>query len=174
MDVNNRPTKFARKIRIYTDAAIRPDQGTSGLAAIVRSEDGQIRYWWSERAGTLTCNEAEYAAVIFALEQLKKLQDHNSIQEIEIISDSRVVVDQMSGRAAAHAPNLRQAQNRLRVLVAGFHKVSFHHIGREQNRLADALAFEAVNGDYSPSPRPVLECPHPDAWDQLIQLWSKP
>ena len=161
------------KIRIYTDGAIRPGQGTSGLAAIVRSPAGQIYYWWSRRAGALTCNEAEYAAVIFALEQLQRLPGHQRIPEIEIFSDSRVVVDQMSGRAAAHAPALRQAQHQLRKLVEGFRKVSFHHIAREQNRLADALAFEAVDGGASPASKPVLECPHPETWDQLVQLWSK-
>lgn len=162
-----------RKIRIYTDSAIRPDESASGLAAIVRDQAGQICFWWSGRVGALTCNEAEYAAAIFALEQLQRLHDHQKISEIEIFSDSRVMVDQMNGRAAAHAPALRHAQGRLRALAARFQKVSFHHISREQNRLADALAFEAVSGGYSPSPKPVLECPHPETWDQLIQLWSK-
>ena len=165
--------KSARKIRIYTDGAIRPAQGVSGLAAIARDETGRICYWWSGKAGALTCNEAEYAAAIFALEQLQKLPDYKSITEIEIFSDSKVMVDQMSGRAAAHAPGLRQAMARLRALAATFPKVSFHHISRERNRLADALAFEAVSGDYAAGPEPVLECPYPETWDQLIRLWSK-
>lgn len=171
--MNTRHKLPSRKIRIYTDGAIRPEQGASGLAAIVRSEDGQIRYWWSGRVGTLTCNEAEYAAAIFALEQLKQLHGSQHIAEVEIYSDSRVMVDQMSGRAVARALGLRQAYSRLRHLVTHYQKVSFHHISREQNRLADALAFEAVNGDYAPGPKPILECPHPETWNQLIQLWSQ-
>lgn len=163
-----------QKIRIYTDGAIRPRQGISGLAAIVRDETGQIRYWWSGRAGALTCNEAEYAAAIFALEQLQNLHDYQRIAEVQIFSDSQVMVDQMCGRAAANAPALRRALEKLRGLSANFHKVTFHHISRERNRLADALAFEAVSGDYTPGPKPVLECPHPETWDQLIQLWGKP
>jgi ribonuclease HI len=172
--VNTRPKKPTGKIRIYTDGAIRPEQGISGLGAIVRDEAGTICYWWSGKAGALTCNEAEYAAAIFALEQLQRLKGYQHIAEIEIISDSRVLVDQMSGRAAAHAPALRRMQGHLRRLVAGFRKVSFRHISREQNRLADAMAFEAVSGDYSQGPKPVLECPHPETWDQLIQLWRLP
>lgn len=171
--MNTRHKKPIRKVRIYTDGAIRPERGISGLAAIVKDERGRICYWWNRRAGSLTCNEAEYAAVNFALEQMQQLHDHDLIQEIEIFSDSRVMVDQMSGRAAAHAPALRQAQSQLRALTSRFNKVSFHHIGREQNRLADALAFEAANGDYVPGPKPALECPHPDLWDQFIQLWSQ-
>lgn len=172
--MNTRHTKPAGKIRIFTDGAIRPEQGISGLGAIVRDEAGKIYYWWSGKAGSMTCNEAEYAAVIFALEQLRRLKEYQHIPEIEIVSDSRVMVDQMSGQADAHAPNMRKMQCRLQGLVAGFRKVSFHHISREKNRLADALAFEAVSGDYSPGSKPVLECPHPETWDQLIQLWSKP
>ena len=171
--MNTRPKKPAGKICIYTDGAIRPEQGISGLGAIVRDEAGTICYWWSGKAGYLTCNEAEYAAVIFALEQLRRVTGSQHIREIEIVSDSRVMVEQMSGRAAAHAPTLRKMQSRLQGLVAGFHKVSFRHISREQNRLADALAFEAVSGDDSPGPKPVLACPHPETWDQLIQLWRK-
>lgn len=170
--VKPRKKRSLQKIRIYTDGAIRPERGVSGLAAIVRDEKGRICYWWSSKAGALTCNEAEYAAAIFALEQLQRLPWRQEILEVEIFSDSRVVVDQMNGRAAAHAPALRQAQSRLRTLAARFRKVSFRHIGREQNRLADALAFEAV-GETVPKPKPVLECPHPEAWDQLNQLWSK-
>lgn len=164
--------KRSPKIHIYTDGAIRPEKGISGLAAIVRDENGRICYWWSGRAGSLTCNEAEYAAAIFAIEQLQRLRNARHLAEIALYSDSRVLVDQMNGRAAAHAPALRQANARLRALIAHFQKVSFHHIPRERNRLADALAYEAVCGDYQPGSEPVLECPDTDAWEQLIRLWS--
>jgi ribonuclease HI len=172
-DVNTGSEKVPQRIFIFIDAAIRPARAASGLAAIVRDETGRILYWWSSQAGKLTCNEAEYAAAIFALEQLQRLPGRKGLPEIELFSDSRVMVDQMSGCASAHALALRQARVRLQVLAARFRKVSFHHISREQNRLADALAFEAVSGAYQPGPKPVLECPYPDVWDQLVQLWSR-
>lgn len=128
---------------VYTDGAIRPERGLSGLAAIVREEGGRILHWKCRRAGRMTCNEAEYAAAIMALEFMRSLRP----QEIRLYSDSQVLVQQMSGLAAARAPALRQAQMRLRSLVLEFQKVSFHHIPRERNRLADALANEAVDGD---------------------------
>jgi len=112
------------------------------LAAIVRDESGQILHWWSRRDGRMTCNEAEYAAVILALECLRSIRP----EEIHIYSDSQVVVHQMQGIATAHAPALRQAQMRARGLAAQYARVIFHHIPREQNRLADALANEAVEG----------------------------
>ena len=129
-----------RRVNVYTDGAIRPELGKSGLAAIVQDENGRILYWWSRCARKMTCNEAEYAAVILAIETLRRLR----FIEVDLFSDSQVVVHQMSGLASAKAPALRQAQAHLRGLLVGFERVTFHHIPREQNRLADALANEAV------------------------------
>jgi len=131
-----------RRACVYTDGAIRPERGKSGLGAIVQDEHGQIRYWWSRRAGRMTCNEAEYAAIIFALESLRPLRP----REVDVYSDSQVVVRQMRGEATAQAPAMRQAQVRLRGLVVQFERVTFPHIPREQSRLADALANDIVDG----------------------------
>jgi len=133
-----------RLLLVYTDGAIRSERGVSGLAAIVRDETGKVLYWWSRRDKKMTCNEAEYAAVILAMESLRA--SRSNPHEVRVHSDSQVLVQQMSGYAAARAPALRQAQMRLRGLALQFEKVSFHHIPREQNRLADALANEAADG----------------------------
>jgi ribonuclease HI len=132
-------------IRVFTDGTIRPELGISGLAAIVRDEQGRIRHWFCRRAGPMTCNEAEYAAVQLALESIRPLRP----QEVHIYSDSQVMVQQMSGLAAARAPALRQAQFQVRKLMVNFPQVHFHHIPREQNRLADALANEAADGEQA-------------------------
>lgn len=128
---------------VHTDGAIRVERGESGLAAIVRDEQGQIIHWWGKRDKRMTCNEAEYAAAIMALEYIRALR--NPPRELKLYSDSQVMVHQMRGIATAHAPALRQSQMRLRGLTIQFEKVTFHHIPREQNRLADALANDAVD-----------------------------
>lgn len=144
----NLPFLRPRFYSIHTDGAIRPDQGVSGLSAIVRNEKGQIIHLWSKRDKGMTCNEAEYAAVIMALEKVSALRAGPNL--LRIYSDSQVMVHQMSGKASAHALGLRQAQMRLRGLVARFQEVTFHHIPREENRLADALANEAADGKENP------------------------
>lgn len=158
------------KWKIYTDGAIRPDRRASGLAAIVRDEHNRICFWWLRRAGALTCNEAEYAAAIFALEKLLRRGNPQKDTQLEIYSDSRVLVDQMSGRAEARAPSLAKAQARLQALVERFACVTFHHISREQNRLADALAFEAVEGHPQES-LPRQRKPNQELWNQFISNW---
>jgi ribonuclease HI len=168
--VNESKQDISRAMKIYTDGAIRPDRSASGLAAIVRDQDGQICHWWQRQAGALTCNEAEYAAVIFALEHMLQKYGNKNTPEVAIYSDSQVLVDQMTGRAAAHAPGLRKAGQQLRALVGRFRKVSFHHISREQNRLADALAFEAVEGLPKES-QPKQAAPDLELWEQFASTW---
>lgn len=129
-----------RQWRVYTDGAIRPEQSISGLSAVVVDESGGIALWWYRSAGKLTCNEAEYAAALLALEQLMPFRP----LEIDLYSDSQVMVRQMSGLAATRAAALKQMQARLRERVIAFERVTFHHIGREENRVADALANEAI------------------------------
>lgn len=158
---------------INTDGAIRPEQGLSGLAVIVRDEQDHIRYWWKQRSGRLTCNEAEYAAAIFALEQMLRMRFNHGQVVLAVYCDSRVVVDQMSGRAQAHAPEMRKAQARLQALTQRFKRVTFHHIPREQNRLADALAFEAVEGAPRES-QPKSNPPNIELWEQFISPWRTP
>ena len=144
----NLPFFRHRLYTIHTDGAIRLDRGVSGLSAVVRDEKGQIIHLWSKREKGMTCNEAEYAAAIMALEKVMILRI--SPGTLKIYSDSQVMVHQMSGKASARAPGLRQAQLRLRGLVAQFEQVTFHHIPREENRLADALANEAADGKENP------------------------
>ncbi|MEW5939912.1 MAG: ribonuclease HI family protein [Chloroflexota bacterium] len=129
-------------VNVYTDGAIRPEAGITGLAAVARGRDGEVLAFWNRRAGKMTCNEAEYAAVILALESLRSMRP----REVHIYSDSQVVVQQMRGLAAARAPALKQAQLRVRTLITEYGRVEFHHIPRESNRLADALANEALDG----------------------------
>lgn len=138
--------KAINGLSVYTDGAIRPEKRLSGLAAVARDSHGRICYWWSRRAGQMTCNEAEYAAAVLALESLLRIH----VRRVALYSDSQVMVFQMTGRAIARAPGLKQAQIRVRALILQFEKVTFHHIPREENRLADALACDTVDGRVCP------------------------
>lgn len=137
-----RSAKLPQKVSIYSDGAIRPDQNTSGLAAVVYDKQGVLRHWCSRQAGPLTCNEAEYEAAILALGMISG----KGPTEVDLYSDSQIVVHQMLGRATARALPLKRAQARLRQLAANFERVNFKHIPRERNRFADALANNAAEG----------------------------
>lgn len=135
-----RRNRFQRNWQVYVDGAIRPQSGISGLSAVVYDERGTIALWWYRAAEALTCNEAEYRAAIFALEQLQSFRPLT----LTVFSDSQVMVRQMRGEAAIRSPALRLLHHELRGRVALFGAVTFSHITREQNRVADALANEAI------------------------------
>lgn len=139
-------SRYPKTYIIFTDGATRAPQKRSGLGAVVRDPAHQILYLWYQSAGPLTNNEAEYEAALMALERLREKTPHrlHAQMQIDLYTDSQVLVEQMSGKALTHAPGLRKAQARLRALVIQFARVTFHHIPREENQLADALASEAA------------------------------
>lgn len=132
--------------QVYVDAAMRADIGRCGLAAVVRDPRGAVCQWWGGLAGRLTNNEAEYAAAIFALRRLRNAR----AQTVVVFSDSLILVHQMQGRAATRSPDLQKKQAELREMMRHFHSVSFQHVPRERNRLADALANEVADGQVLP------------------------
>lgn len=130
--------------KVFVDAAVRLERGQCGLAVIVRDMRGAVVQTWSAVAPTRTNNEAKYAAAILALQHLARARRR---APLIVFSDSQILVQQMRGEAVTRAPGLRQKQAVLRALVLRFPSVQFKHIPREQNRLADALANEVVDGE---------------------------
>ncbi len=84
--------------------------------------------------------EAEYAALVFALERILKHRP----QEVNFYLDSEVVVNQMQGVFGVHSRALKVWHVRACELARRIRKVTFTYIPRERNRLADALANEAL------------------------------
>lgn len=130
------------KVIIQFDGAIGSSNRASGLGVVIRDTAGRILEVRSKRARPQTCNEAEYEALIWALELLGR----NPPAEVHFLSDSEVVVNQMQGFFSVHSPALKQLHRRACTLTRAIPRVTFSHIPREQNCLADALALEALHG----------------------------
>ena len=127
---------------VHSDAALRYKANKTGLGAIVYGEDGTVKYTWRSDLDRLySSNEGEYLAAIWTLKQLIPL----GIDRIQLFSDSKVMVDQMSGRANVNAKTLQPLFRELSQLARHFQEISFCHIHREQNRMADALANMAAD-----------------------------
>jgi len=108
---------------------------------VIRNGQGQVLDWISEATkGRVTCNEAEYAALIRALEAAQAYRP----SEVHFYLDSQIVVNQMRGRFAVRSPALRRLNTQARRLARRFRQVTYTHVPRKRNRLADALANEAV------------------------------
>lgn len=131
------------KLIIEADGGSRGNPGISGAGAVViDSATGSILREISEGVGIATNNVAEYKALIFALEAAFEIDD---AAEIVVRMDSKLVVEQMSGRWKIKHPDMLSLGARVQQLIAN-KNVQFAWIPREQNGLADALANMAMDG----------------------------
>jgi broad specificity phosphatase PhoE/ribonuclease HI len=132
------------KLIIEADGGSRGNPGMSGAGAVViDAATGNILREISESVGIATNNVAEYSALIFALEAAFEI---DPAAEIVVRMDSKLVVEQMSGRWKIKHPDMLSLGARVQQLIAG-KKVEFVWIPREQNVLADTLANKAMDGE---------------------------
>lgn len=128
----------------------------AGAAAIARTQEGYFLGWLSCQLPAMTNNEAEYHAAQLGL----KLAQTLGAKYVVIASDSEVIVRQMRGQSRVLSQKLKRLHQQTCTQTAVFQQVTFHHIPREENHLADALATEAMSGrivqmpTLATSPRP--------------------
>jgi ribonuclease HI len=137
-------------LTIHTDGASRGNPGAAAFAYVI-ARDGQPLIEEAGCLGTLTNNQAEYTALIKALEHALELgPEHRLI----IHSDSELMVKQMNGAYRVKNEDLiglyEQAQRLVRRFRGG---VALRHVRRDQNSRADALCNEALDGLRTPTPR---------------------
>lgn len=135
------------ELEIYCDGGARNNPGPAGVGVVIAGEHKISKY-----IGTATNNQAEYMAVVAALEWLADNQ-HNLGEKPEKISvhlDSRLVVNQLNGRFKVKNANLREMLLKVRGLENQIDiPVTYHLVPREENREADRLvnrALDELNG----------------------------
>lgn len=128
-------------ISIHVDGAVSGTQ-FAGAAAVARTADGFFVGWLSRQLPAMTNNEAEYQAALLGLALARRL----GASTVEIVSDSEVVVRQMQGQSRVLSQRLRQLHQETCAKIGYFRQVSFRHVPRTENHLADALATEALLG----------------------------
>lgn len=134
-------------ITIFADGGSRGNPGEAGAGAIAQDARGKTLATVSEFLGVRTNNFAEYEAIILMCETLlKKLSVKKAHQAtLAIHMDSELVVKQMQGVYRVKNLTLRTQYARLTKLIALFGTVSFTHVPRAQNKIADRLANEAMD-----------------------------
>lgn len=137
-----------KKLIIFTDGGSRGNPGPAGIGVVICNEKLQPIKKYSEFLGEVaTNNEAEYQAVIFAMEKIKALFGKKiaGSSEIEIKSDSEFAVKQLNGEYKVLEPKIQQLFLKAWNLRLDFKKVKFKAISREKNREADELVNEALD-----------------------------
>jgi ribonuclease HI len=132
----------ADTLTIHTDGAARGNPGPSAFAyTIARSGAPAIEEHGC--LGRMTNNQAEYTALVRALEHAARL---GTGHRLHVLSDSELMVKQMRGEYRVKNEDLRDLYEQARRLVNRFSSVEFRHIPREQNKRADALCNQALDG----------------------------
>jgi len=137
-----------RKIIIYTDGGSRGNPGPAAIGTIFCNERGEIFKKYSQYLGDgLTNNEAEYQAVIFALNKFKSLFGKKLAQnsDIEIKSDSELLVNQLNGKYKILTPKIQSFFLTIWNLKLDFKSIKFRFISREKNKEADRLVNEVLD-----------------------------
>jgi len=126
---------------IYTDGGARGNPGPAGIGAVIYDNQRQLLAEVSQYLGVATNNQAEYRAVIAALEKAAELGG----SELEFYLDSELVVRQLNHEYKVKNKDLAPLFLKIHNLLLGFKKSSFSHIPREHNKEADKLANEAMD-----------------------------
>ncbi|MGW0436378.1 bifunctional RNase H/acid phosphatase [Micromonospora sp. NPDC003197] len=150
------------RVVIEADGGARGNPGPAGYGAVVRDADtGEVLAERSESIGTATNNVAEYRGLIAGLEAAHEV----GATEVDARMDSKLVVEQMSGRWQIKNAGLRPLAAQAAGLVHRFESVTFGWIPRERNRHADALANAAMDlaAGKPPKPTPAPAAPTPTA-----------
>jgi ribonuclease HI len=126
---------------IHIDGAARGNPGPAAYA-VVLARPGQPVVEEAGTLGTATNNVAEYTALVNALHLASEL----GLKKLDIFSDSELMVKQMAGEYRVKHPDLQPLYREAAELRKGFDAVRITHVRREQNKRADALCNEALDG----------------------------
>ncbi|MEJ8277899.1 bifunctional RNase H/acid phosphatase [Pseudonocardia spirodelae] len=136
------------RLVVEADGGSRGNPGPAGYGAVVLDAGGrQVLGEVYDGLGTATNNVAEYRGLIAGLAAAREL----GATEVEARMDSKLVVEQMSGRWRIKHPALAELADEARALAGEFDAVSFTWIPRAENARADALANRAMDGESSPA-----------------------
>ena len=130
------------KVIVEADGGSRGNPGPAGYGSVVWSADHNTVLAESKQAiGRATNNIAEYRGLIAGLEEAARL----GATEVEVLMDSKLVVEQMSGRWQVKHPDLRTLLKQAKALDSRFDRISYAWIPRAKNSHADRLANEAMD-----------------------------
>ena len=131
------------KARLFTDGGARGNPGPAAYGFVLESEDGTVLAAQGEAIGTATNNVAEYSGLIAGLQ--KALELH--VPDVEVVSDSELMVKQMRGEYRVKNEALRELYDEATALARRLGKVEYRHVKRAHNELADKLVNDALDAD---------------------------
>ena len=129
------------KARLFTDGGSRGNPGPAAYGFVLEAEDGTVIDARGEAIGTATNNVAEYAALVAGLERALEA----GVVELEVVSDSELLVKQMRGEYRVKNKALQDLFLDASRVARKIDRVTYTAVRREHNELADSLVNEALD-----------------------------
>lgn len=134
-----------KRLIIYADGGARGNPGPAGAGSVVMDEKEKVLAEVSRFLGHTTNNVAEYTALIEGLKAARKVMGTKKLP-LEIRMDSELAIRQLQGRYKVRHPNLKPLFGEATSFIEKhFPDITFTHVRREKNTLADALANKAMD-----------------------------
>jgi ribonuclease HI len=129
------------KVLLYTDGGARGNPGPAAYGYVLEAHDGTVLAAKGEAIGVATNNVAEYRGLVAGLAKAVELD----AGEVEVVSDSELLVKQMRGEYRVKNEALRELSSEASRLARRLGKVDYRHVRRAENELADSLVNEALD-----------------------------
>ena len=130
-------------VKLFTDGGARGNPGPAAAAFVLQEEDGTVLDARGDAIGVQTNNVAEYTALLNGLRRAVEL----GVTEVEVVSDSELMVKQMRGEYKIKNAALRELSVEVARLARAVGTVTYTSVRREHNKLADQLVNEALDAD---------------------------
>jgi ribonuclease HI len=129
------------KATLFTDGGARGNPGPAAFAYVLEADDGTVLAAHGETIGVATNNVAEYRGLVAGLAKALELE----VPEVEVVSDSELLVKQMRGEYKVKNEALRELSLEAARLARRLDSVDYRHVRRAHNELADRLVNEALD-----------------------------
>jgi len=129
------------KARLFTDGGARGNPGPAAAAYVLEADDGHVLAAHGEAIGVATNNVAEYRALVAGLAKAVEV----GVDELEVVSDSELLVKQMNGEYRVKSPPLVELSLEAAQLARQLGRVRYRAVRRIENELADRLVNEALD-----------------------------
>jgi len=129
------------KARLFTDGGARGNPGPAAYGFVLEAEDGTVLAAEGAAIGVATNNVAEYSGLIAGLRRAIEL----AVPEVEVVSDSELMVKQLRGEYRVKNEALRKLFVDATQLARQLERVEYRHVKRAHNELADRLVNEALD-----------------------------
>jgi ribonuclease HI/catechol 2,3-dioxygenase-like lactoylglutathione lyase family enzyme len=137
------------RAKLSTDGGSRGNPGPAAFGYVLEGEDGHVLAAHGEAIGRATNNVAEYRGLVAGMKRATEL----GVRELDVVSDSELLVKQMRGEYRVKKETLKPLWEEANDLERRFARISYSAVRRAHNELADRLVNEALDAGESPRDR---------------------